>query len=345
MRVRNLFSGLLFCFCSSLSAQSILTADGLASFASAGSSAVTYTAATFKENDGTLHVFTSSNAVTWNQLSESYQETMYVSHDSQTFTGTLRDPTIFYNNTAFFKYFCAYTINTGSCWYNRGSDANTTPAFGLAGSTDGKTWTRMLYPYYIMSMQSSGRSLWAPSWFVDPSDGSIHLIVSMDAFAGSNHYLAEMHPLDTYLTTWSDPVAIAGTWTAASMIDGFEFKKGSTYYIFYKNDARPNPYIEIATSSSPFSGFTVIKSGDWAGWGSGQVGGVNNGYEAPSVVDIGTNFRMYCDSSTSHGQWYSDIAYDLSTATSLTLGTFNNPPENYPAMSGADARVLTVPVH
>jgi hypothetical protein len=47
-------------------------------------------------------------------------------------------------------------------------------------------------------------------------------------------------------------------------------KREGTFYLWYKNET--TKYIEYASSTSLTSGYTVVESGDWAGWGSGLEG-------------------------------------------------------------------------
>jgi hypothetical protein len=194
--------------------------------------------------------------------------------------------------------------------------------------------------------------VWAPSWFIDPADGSLHLILNINASGGggTNAPLPgsifqpwEMHPTNSAMTTWSSAVAITGSTfvsDAKSMIDAFMDFKNGTYYLWYKNDT--DKYIELASSASPFSGYTKIKTGDWAGWGHGNTTGINNGYEAPASLNLPNgNTRVFIDSSVSRGMFYSDsVDYVTWPALQLvtTLGT------GVGAMDQLECRLLVPPV-
>lgn len=82
---------------------------------------------------------------------------------------------------------------------------------------------------------------------------------------------------------WGAPVAITGTFGCTNQIDGEIHKIGSTYYLPFKNDDIGQKHIEIATSSSRASGYTMLVTGNGLGLGAPM--------EAP-------RFRQY------NGIWY-----------------------------------------
>jgi len=273
-----------------------------------------YTAATFKEDDGILYVSTSSDGLTFNEVSELYQD-----------SAPLRDPTIIYY---YGKYWCAYTLGDGA----------TSGAFGLASSSDGISWIKVGNISVSIPLVLH---IWAPSWFINPSDGSLHLILNCNTSSNLSFAPYEMHPTNSGMTSWSASTLITGNiaFTVTDMIDCFmEFING-TYYLWYKNDS--SQYIELASSSSPFSGYTKIKTGDWNGWGHGNITGSNHGYEAPCALQL-TNgtWILYVDSSVSQGIVYSTSPDGLHGWSPFKPATFNNP--NGCTMSGPDIRQMAI---
>lgn len=173
------------------------------------------------------------------------------------------------------------------------------PYWHLYRSTDGVTWT-----YVGAPATGTATKTWAPHWFTDV-DGSVHVLVSL--YVGS-WGIWEMHPTNDAMTTWSAPVQVTGT-GFYSPIDPALVIVGSTYYLFWKND--PAGTICLSTSSSPFSGYTAIKTGDWAGWGTPR--------EGPSVVQLpdGT-WRIYFTNNS--GYVSAGIYYSETSAPDLLSG-------------------------
>jgi hypothetical protein len=139
-------------------------------------------------------------------------------------------------------------------------------------------------------------SIWAGNWFID-SDGSVHIVMCMTSSGSTTNFsLYEVHPTATDFTTWSTPVSIGGSGWPTSCIDPCIVKSGSTYYLFFKDDVSSS--IDLASSSSPFSGYSVIKTGDWAGWRA-AIGGT--GVEGPKVVQLPNgNWRIYFTSNSGY---------------------------------------------
>jgi hypothetical protein len=83
-------------------------------------------------------------------------------------------------------------------------------------------------------------------------------------------------------------VILGTTGLAIKMIDAVIVRDGTnTRRLFYKNDT--TKYVEEATSTSDFSGYTSLYTGNWAGWGSP----VGAGWESPSVIKIGSTWYIY----------------------------------------------------
>lgn len=146
-------------------------------------------------------------------------------------------------------------------------------------------------------ISGAGAAVYSAQWFVD-SDGSVHVFAaaSNTGTSSTGFQVYETHPtVAGVYTTWSTPVAIAGTGLPANLIDPMVTKIGSTYYMFaVDEDASSN--IDLLSSSSLTTGWSVIESGNWAGWGTGL--------EAPFVFVNGSNFEILLDAKGS-GMFYS----------------------------------------
>lgn len=232
----------------------------------------TYLLSAFQNSNEYPGIYESTDGVTFTLLSQ-----------VQTQSG--RDPSFLH---AYEKYWVAVT---------GGSGIYTGSNFRFCTSSDLVSWST----YTTVDMSAAGTSVWAPEWFID-TDDSIHVIFA--AIPSSTHQLYETHPTNTAMTAWSAPVAITGTGLPADMIDGFIVKRQGTYYLWYKNEG--TKYVELASSTSLTSGYTVIHSGNWAGWGSGL--------EGPSLVRLDSGaWRLYFDQYGGSGQGYSTSYDDWAT--------------------------------
>lgn len=204
-------------------------------------------------------------------------------------TGNQRDPSITYYKG---KYYIAHTNSTNKF-------------FTVLVSENLSNWAKLID--VDMTAITNLNLVWAPEWFVD-DDGSIRVFVSCSTEGSTmNFQIYEVHPTNDTMSTWSVPVAIAGTGFRTNMIDPYVVKIGSTYYMFFKNDN--TKYIECLSSASLLSGWSLLKSGNWAGWGSGV--------EAPCIIKVGTNrWRMYMnqnDGLDSVAIYYSESMDDWET--------------------------------
>lgn len=223
----------------------------------------------FEEKSSVAHILVSTDGISWSLLKPDpvYQP-----------SGGVRDPSIYFDGTF---YWMAYT-RQGSPFYS----------WGLAKSNDLVNWI------HVTDLNESGVGsttlAWAPEWFIDPDDDSVHIIVALGA-SSTTMQLYETHPTATDFTTWSTPTVLTGTSLPACMIDGFILKVSGTYYTFYKNDVSGQKYTEVMTSTSLTSGYVVQGSGHWmSNWPT--VSG--NGWEGVCVVQIDANtWHMYIDNT------------------------------------------------
>ncbi|MDW8808793.1 glycoside hydrolase family 43 protein [Streptomyces scabiei] len=211
-------------------------------------------------------------------------------------SGLIRDPSIFKHTDGY--YYLTYTTRTWSA-------LSTT--IGFARSTDRLNWT-FLYDYTVPI--SGLQRAWAPEWFVD-TNGSVNIILSASV-AADGEYIFKPYKLtatNSALTAWSAPTVLSGI--GPNYIDTFIVKIGSTYHAFTKNET--TKYIEYATASSLTGPYTIRRTGNWAGFGSGM--------EGPALVQLDNGgWRIYYDAYGAGQYWYSD-SYDAfatwSTPTQL----------------------------
>jgi hypothetical protein len=211
-------------------------------------------------------------------------------------TGNLRDPSIMRHTDG--KFYVVHTTppaGTGCC----GAESS----FNVASSSDLKTWTTITQ---VPSGVAGVKNVWAPEWFKD-SDGSIHVLVSIDA----KTYRYE--PTDATFTKWS-----GGTWIGIGpdYIDTFMVKIGTTYHAFTKHESVT--YVEHATSTSLDGPWNFVGSNNWAGWG--------NHKEAPCLIEL-TNgtWRFFTDAGSAGHEMYSDSTDVFQTWSAIkTLPTVGN---------------------
>jgi len=166
--------------------------------------------------------------------------------------GSVRDPSIMgpYNG----KFWIVHTWNA--------------TGFALTSSSDLATWSNT---QVVPSGVAGVAGVWAPEWFID-ADNSIHVLVAVAteacSFGSSNFQIYEFHPTASDLSTWSAGTLITIT-GLSDVIDPFMVNVGGTYYLWWKQSCSTG-YIGYATSSTLTGTFTVVQSGNWAGWGAAE---------------------------------------------------------------------------
>jgi hypothetical protein len=194
-----------------------------------------YLMAAFNEDDdNSLYLLYSKDGITWNDFPKKpvYQEA----------TIGIRDPGICYYHG---KWYVSYT-DTNAPYYQ----------FKIIESSDLINWS-LLVTLDARSMgQASATLAWAPEWFIDDADDSVHLFLSVSDSDHLGMHLFETHPTNAGWTTWSNLLQITGTSFPSAMIDPFIVKIGSIYYLWYKDEV--TLHIEYATSTSLTSGYTTI---------------------------------------------------------------------------------------
>jgi hypothetical protein len=197
----------------------------------------------------------------------------------------VRDPSAVYHNGTFWL---AHTNTNGP--------ANQS-AFSVAKSEGSGLW-RKVSDVDVSGSISGVTNVWAPEWFVD-QDGSVHVLFGASTTGSSGNFtMYEIHPTNAAMTSWSAPAALSGLPTDA--IDGVVWLDGSTYQMFVKNEATGQKYVERATATALAGPWTVVNSGDWAGWGQNR--------EGPSMIWTGAKYRIYVEDYNAGQYKYSESA-------------------------------------
>jgi len=205
---------------------------------------------------------------------------------------TLRDPSIILKDGV---WYVAFTNNSFS---------NST-SFSIYKSVDLFTWTT--HATVSLAAVSGLNKVWSPQLFID-DDGTVRAYVAGNDGTATDTYgeFSIYHLLGSAdLLTWGAPTAVLSP-TAGSKhyIDPFVIKDGGTYYLWVKEEY--GNFIEVATSTSPDSGFALVNIGNWASWGSG--------IEGTCIVRTPSGFRIYLD------RYVADTGLAYATSASLLSG-------------------------
>lgn len=255
--------------------------------------------ATFQATTSNMWLAASSDLKNWQTIGANQ-----VYDDPGGFAIGVHDPSIYRHSDG--NYYVVYTTGTGN-------------SFGLAVSSDLVNWS--LVQRVSTAAISGVQHTWAPEWFVD-SDGSVHVFISANTVAATNagFQIYEMHPTvaGNFAGSWSSPVLVTGTSLPSNIIDPFVVKIGSTYNMWYTNGSAglSGGTIELMTSTSLTSGYTVTKSGNWSGWGTSNIDG-------QTIVQTGaTNWTLCFEDSNYAGQLKCATSNDdfgtFSAATAVT---------------------------
>lgn len=184
-------------------------------------------------------------------------------------------------------------------------------------------WTEIA----TVTADGSGTNVWAPEWirnmdgtpYLHPSTGLPCATVNVSTNSQTTFTVRELHPTNRAMTSWSAATTITGTGLPTKMIDAFLMVDGTDYWLWFKNEGA-NKRIELATSSTALtSGYTVLESGDWAGWYAARDGGANS-IEGPCVIRLEDGrWRIYFNENngfTSIRAVYSETTDDWRTGTS-----------------------------
>ncbi|WP_030353110.1 family 43 glycosylhydrolase [Streptomyces scopuliridis] len=204
-------------------------------------------------------------------------------------TGLIRDPSLIRHTDGYY-----YLVHTTDWTGN---------TIGFARSRDRTTW--QFVAQHTLPVSGLART-WAPEWFVD-TDGSVHVVVSLDT---TNTFTFRPHLLtatDASLTRWTTPRPVAGL-DRANYIDTFIVRHGGVYHAITKQET--TKYLEHAVADSLAGPYTFTGTGDWAGWGSWR--------EGPALVQLDNGgWRIYFDGYAEGKYYYSDSLDGLRTWTPI----------------------------
>jgi len=219
---------------------------------------------------GPLEFFKSADGTHWHYSSIKYRRRPTYVRDPFLFTDQHGNP-VLYN---------------GYYWLFHTSSTATGSSFAQAYSPDLIHWT---FSQYISCTAITGSIgyCWAPKGYMDDT-GGMHVIVSLGT-PSTTMQPYEMHPTTSDPAgAWSTPVILGTTGLPINMIDTVIVRdRTNTRRLFYKNDT--TKYVEEAMSTSDFTGYTSLFTGNWAGWGTP----VGAGWESPSVIKIGSTWYIY----------------------------------------------------
>lgn len=228
--------------------------------------------------------------------------------------GYVRDPSIA-KFAAQNKHYIVHTNTTFGL-------ANTT--FDLAVSSDGANTFTCVQQIDMSSVSSGVNSqVWAPEWARN-ADGTpwldsnisgcprVYVTASSTGLSDTGFQIYETHPTNCsdFSQAWSAPVLVTGTSLPANMIDAYPYISGSTINLWIKNETDKCVGYLTSTTSAPTSGYTVTKSGNWAGWACNL--------EGESVIQTQGGLRIYLD-ALGAGYYYSDSSDGGATWSAKTL--------------------------
>jgi len=218
-------------------------------------------------------LFASVDGVSWTQSPANYSP-------------ALRDPSI--------------TRVNGTWWLAHTSIPDTS-SFQIASSGNLAVWSQ---PVTVGVTPIAAAHVWAPEWFLDVDGPHILVAVSTVVQPVGPFSIYELHPTSPDFSTWSQPVAVSIPAETVNAIDPYMVKIGSTYYLWYVTfNGNVSEYIQYGSASSLTGPFTLIKTGNWAGWV-----GSDSGVEGPCLIHLSDRWRMYLDQrGIDNGQFqYSD---------------------------------------
>ena len=203
-------------------------------------------------------------------------------------SGALRDPSIMRHTDG--RYYVAYTdpFGAGCC----GKEDH----FSIAASDDLVHWTNLTtVPGGVPGLAH----VWAPEWFVD--GGTVMIVANIDTLNTDSDFKPYLFTAtDQTLTAWSGPTPLG---LGPNYIDTFVLKTNGTYHAFLKNES--TRYVEHATAAKVTGPWTLVGTGNWAGWGAGMEG------PCITALDDGT-WRIFLDGQGAVGFLYAD-SRDLTT--------------------------------
>lgn len=266
-----------------------------------------YLKTTYSSNPASehLYVLVSDDGITWSEIPNTY-----VPPPANTL-GICTGPSVAWHPTQ--KVFILTATNER--FFPGGFLPST--SFDIGFSRNGHDFFAITQVDCSSVVSGPGAACWAPEWFKNPdgtlwldANGCPHILVALSSTETTTavFQIYETHPLNPNDLSkgWSPPLLITGTSLASTMIDPYPIYNAGTYEIWYKNQNGLR-YTEMMSSSSLTSGYSVIHSGDWAGWGGS--------YEGLTMINTGgSNWIAWLDATNALGYY----VYSLSTDNRVT---------------------------
>ncbi|WP_114755465.1 glycoside hydrolase [Nocardia pseudobrasiliensis] len=218
-----------------------------------------YTMTAFTNNSQTdMYVYESTDATNFSLLKAVAYRPPYADPASTPPTaptdkkGLCRDPSVFRFIDG--AYYLTYTT---------GWDGDT---IGFARSVNRVDWD-FLYEFRIPI--AGIQHTWAPEWFID-GRGGVNVLVTLNTGPGFQPHI--LTAVDSTLQPWR-PTPLLGLSPAPDMLGYIDTTIKiwqNRYYAFVKNES--TKLIELAVADSPVGPYQLIRTGDWAGWGSPREG-------------------------------------------------------------------------
>jgi hypothetical protein len=216
---------------------------------------------------------------------------------------------LLYQGNWFFHVAQANSENLTSCTWYVGSGNPTTGAVTTIATI---SWS---------SAVVGCASVFVGEWFVDDS-GVAHLFIPVSNSGLTNFLIYETHPTNAALTSWSNPVNVS-LGAAVNYYDPKVFEIGSTFYMWLSDNATSTYYPVVATASTLLGPYTIILSGNWAGWGGNLEGPTLYHTNHASTWTIALE-TIHNQTTPSHEQFYATcntLAFDACTWSGKTQMT------------------------
>lgn len=244
----------------------------------------------------------------------------------------IHDPSVFYvKNTI-------WPAREGELWFfsisvNGGAES-TFDAYRVNTDEVSATFMTSVDTSSVVGSSGTARTF-KPTMFRD-DDGSVHIL-----FGGSSDSLVTMrcyetHPMNSDWTVWSKPVALSGVGLPALCYDFHMVKHQGVYYVFY-SDISGGGYVCIMSSRNMLSGYTIQRSGDWAGWGTNNEGTtVVKRDDGTWIITLDFNFGNGTKYATTTG-------FNFATASSLANTILNGLGSVAPNFVAQGPSVIRIP--
>lgn len=216
-------------------------------------------------------------------------------------TDAVRDPAVVKIGEV---WWCVHTCPPMSAQFG------TTKKLALAFSLDGG-WNWTFYGYIdFTSVLEAGATpvVWAPGWVFDGFSYRIFASVGIDYVegVGASFRIYEVHPTGNDFSAWSTPVALSWLNAPLNMIDPYVVKTNDGYYLF----TSVGGLVTISYSTDLLTGWDVLKTGNWAGWGGDM--------EGQCVLRLGDGtWRIYLDNEGG-GYYYATLSENFLSASAKT---------------------------